>query len=66
MRDVLKTIAHVKAGDPPASVKTLADWIAWRVAENQRMERELERQREAYSVGLDAMCERDATGAAQH
>jgi hypothetical protein len=41
-------IAQVTARDPPASVRTNADWLVWRRQEDERMERELAEQREAW------------------
>lgn len=32
-----KTIARVQSSQPPGPFKTLAEWEAWRTAENERM-----------------------------
>ena len=40
-------VAHVRCGTPPRGL-TLSEWLAWRRFEDERMERELAEQREAY------------------
>lgn len=41
-------IAHVQVRQSPASVKTMADWIAWRAEEDKWMEEQMLLQREAF------------------
>lgn len=41
-------IARVVVGTPPATVRTLADWLAWRANEDARMDAELSAQVEAH------------------
>jgi hypothetical protein len=48
-----RLIAHVRVQDPPGGL-TLAEWIVWRLAENQRMCIELQAQVEAFFERLDA------------
>jgi hypothetical protein len=50
-------IASVTVGEPPASVRTMADWYVWRRQEDERMERELARQREAWFEAQRAIAE---------
>lgn len=60
-------IAYVKAGaPPPGTIHTLADFLAWRAAEDARMLAELERQLAVYVDGRAAMLERDLAQAPQH
>lgn len=53
-----RVIARVVVGQPPATIRTIEEWRAWRAAENERMV-------EAIAAQLDAQGERDA-GATEH
>jgi hypothetical protein len=44
----MKTIARVEVADCPDSVRTLAEWAAWRKAEDARIMAQLEKQLEEY------------------
>jgi hypothetical protein len=52
------TIARVVAAQPPPWVRTIAQWLEWRAAEDKRMKAQLAAQ-------LQAHAERDA-GATEH
>ena len=57
-----KEIFRLKAGKPPESVHTLADWMQWREQEDQRM-------LDGIAFFLEALCEkvaRDADGEQSH
>ena len=52
-----KKIAHVEAQKPPESVRTLRDWLEWRVREDARMLDEVKQQVEAHFEREDGATE---------
>lgn len=56
----------ITAQEPPEDVKTLAQWLEWREAENQRMFAALDTALHEMAEGFTAQFERDANGHSQH
>lgn len=59
-------IAHVTVAEPPETVRTVREWLAWRAAEDVRMRAALELQVAEYFRGGVAQCERNMNDATQH